>query len=187
MKRTRVKTNTRNLRARIKAESLGDPARPFDEGWVTKTHTDAVETLRWFRHAPEAIPKLLSQMPRKPRSNLYEVARTSEDKIKILKNLFELHQGEIREVGYKWERVHSPMPWSWNSPWYNKQYQQSPYQSNENIFIGQGETPQEHWIRQSWGFSLMRLFDLFKNDFSAEVLFEYYMKLQVVVRKEKHS
>ena len=30
------------------------------------------------------------------------------------------------------------------------------------IFIGQGETPQEHWIRQSWGFSLMRLFDLFK-------------------------
>ena len=28
---------------------------------------------------------------------------------------------------------------------------------------------------------------LFKDDFSAEVLFEYYMKLQVVVRKKKHS
>ena len=59
----------------------------------------------------------------------FEPLVKSHERRSEMKNLFELHQGEIREVGYKWERVHSPMPWRWNSPWYNKQYQQSPYQS----------------------------------------------------------
>ena len=34
-----------NLRARIKADCLGDEARPFDGQWVAKTHIDAVKTM----------------------------------------------------------------------------------------------------------------------------------------------
>ena len=56
-----------------------------------------------FKRAPEAFPILLSQLPRNPRSNLYEVASTSDDKTLSLKNLFGLHRGEIREVDSRWE------------------------------------------------------------------------------------
>ena len=78
-------------------------ARPFDGHWVAKTHNDAVKTMDLFKRAPEAFPILLSQLPRNPRSNLYEVASTSDDKTLSLKNLFGLHRGEIREVDFRWE------------------------------------------------------------------------------------
>ena len=34
---------------------------------------------------------------------LHEMPRTSDDKTGILKNLFGLHRGEIREVDFRWE------------------------------------------------------------------------------------
>lgn len=68
------------------------------------------------------------------------------------------------------------MPEKWTSPWYNKQYQKSNYDTDANIFIGQGHRgaiPEWHWVRKIGGCSLMRLFDIFKDDFSGEVLYEW--------------
>ena len=124
-------------------EASGSPGRcksrlEVVEPWTVKLSPQLIEIWKFVEERA-----VVSQMPRNPRSNLYEVARTSEDKIQILKNHFELHQGEIWEVWYKWERVHSPMPEDWKSPWYNEHYHKSPYKDNANIFIGQDDTPRK--------------------------------------------
>ena len=41
----------------------------------------------------------------------------------------------------------------------------------------------EHWERCSWGFSLMRLIELYGKDFSAAAIYEYYTALKVTAKK----
>ena len=74
-------------------------------------------------------------------------------------------------------------PSSWNSPWYNTQYAPSQYESDINSFISYGDNVNEHWERCSWGFSLMRLIELYGKDFSAAAIYEYYTALKVTVKK----
>ena len=79
--------------------------------------------------------------------------------------------------------IHAPMPSPWTGGWDHEQYAKGDYPHDANVFISSGDNRNEHWERRSWGFSLMRLMELYGNDFSAEVIYEYYAGLKVTVKK----
>ena len=105
-----------------------------------------------------------------------------EDKVKIIKNLFGLHQGEIRESYGFWEKKAAPLPsQEAYAAYYSKQYARG--EGIINAFLNHGRTSGTHWERRSWGFSLMRLMGSFGSDFTAEDLYEFYCTMPIVVKK----
>ena len=160
---------------------LGDKARPSDPDWMSETHNRAVTIFRWLKKAPETMPKLFGQFPKNPVSKLYEQAYYTHEKIQIVKNLFELHNGEIREAYGWWQKSDGPVPKSWS--WYNSQYARGD-RRDVNFFLSYGanDSEDEHWERRSWGFSLMRLFELYGERFSAEAIYEFYITLPIMVK-----
>lgn len=160
----------RNLSARVQAEWSSDEARPVDRTWVTEVYRKSVEILKWLESASDSSLKLFEQLPQNPHTKLYEQVTGMCDKLQVIKNLMNTHQGEIREVNHNWVLIHAPMPNPWPGGWYHKQYAQADYHDDRNVFISSGDNRNEHWQRRSRGFSLMRLMELYGNDFSAEVL-----------------
>ena len=96
-----------------------------------------------------------------------------EDKVKIIKNLFGLHQGEIRESYGFWEKKADPLPsQEAYAAYYSKQYARG--EGMINAFLSHSGTSGTHWERRSWGFSLMPIMESFGSDFTADHLYEFY-------------
>ena len=108
-------------------------------------------------------------------------------KVKAIKHLMNTYQGEIREVYCCWQLIRERMPRPWAGAWYDKQYAPSDYKNGFNMCICPGSNENEHWERRSGGFSLMRLADLYNDDFSMEIIHEYYTSLKVTVKKRSRS
>jgi hypothetical protein len=43
-----------------------------------------------------------------------------------------------------------------------------------NAFLWKGDHDDEHWQRHAMGYSLPRMLNVFRNEFTAEVIYEYY-------------
>ena len=71
------------------------------------------------------------------------------DKVQAIKNLMNMYQGEIREVHGFWVLICASMPNPWTGAWYHKQYAQSDYDNDVNMFISSGDHVNEHWERRS--------------------------------------
>ena len=172
----------RNLSARVEREWFGDKARPWDETWATDIHRGALDSFKSMANAPEWHPQLFKRLPRNPRSGLYEEASTMEDKVKIIKNLLGLHQGEIRESYGFWEKKADPLPsQEAYAAYYSKQYARG--EGMINAFLSHSGTSGTHLGRRSWWFSLMRLMESFGSDFTADHLYEFYCTMPIVVKK----
>ena len=90
----------RNLSARVQAEWSGDEARPAVRTWLTEVFRKSVEILKWLENASDSNLKLFEQLPQNPHTKLYEQVTGMRDKLQVIKNLMNTHQGEIREVNH---------------------------------------------------------------------------------------
>ena len=105
---------------------------------------------------PNTCNVLWQTMPRIPGAMRYEKYASLEDKAVFLKNLMNMHPGEVRAIKSEWVKVETSLPD--DDSWYHEQYLKNEPKAGEvNSFLWKGCHSGEHWQRHATGSSLPRL------------------------------
>ena len=139
--------------------------------------------IRTTRETERVLRNVLWQtMPRNLATRRYERYEALEDKAKFLKHLINIHPGEVREIWGEWVQGQTPLPD--DSSWYHPAHAKGELVAGEvNTFLWKGRHSGEHWQRRATGFSLPRLFDLSRNQYTAEVIYEAFKAPPPLVSK----
>eukprot|EP00747_Dinoflagellata_sp_TGD_P170491 gnl/TRDRNA2_/TRDRNA2_202190_c0_seq1.p1 gnl/TRDRNA2_/TRDRNA2_202190_c0~~gnl/TRDRNA2_/TRDRNA2_202190_c0_seq1.p1 ORF type:complete len:224 (+),score=23.80 gnl/TRDRNA2_/TRDRNA2_202190_c0_seq1:98-769(+) len=173
-------------RLRAQAKWKGEKARPWEVGWVDDCHKRSLDTQKWLCHDRDDSGMLWNEMPRNATGN-YARLVDMRDKVEYMWKCLNFHS-EVREVYGYWEKVHAPMPSPEDRAWYHRQYTKGAAMPQEaNAFLHPGDHAGEHYQRQSWCFSLAGLFELYRNTWSAEVIYEFWKSLPVMVSKKPRN
>ena len=159
----------------LEAWHHGDKVKPWDADWLGEYHSRSIEIMKRLCQEPNARNILWQTMPRNPATKRYEKHISLEDKADFLKQLINIHSGEVREIRSEWVQKETPLPD--DSSWYHPVYAKGELEAGEvNRFLWKGRLSGEHWQRHATGFSLPRLLDLFRNQYTGESYLKTHMK-----------
>jgi len=162
----------------------GDKVKPWDVDWLGEYHKRSIGIMRRLCQEPNACNVLWQTKPRNPATKRYEKHISLEDTAAFLKHLMNMHPGEVREIKSEWTQMETLLPDDPN--WYLPVYAKDELEAGEvNSFLWKGCHPGEHWQRHAKGLSLPRLLDLFRNQYTAEVIYEAFTSLPPLVLKKK--
>ena len=113
--RRRVKDEIKRLKDESTHNDMVEEARPGDAAWVKAIWQEHMDLEKFFsKGAMENVylqPEMLfTKMPRDPGNERANAMHNIHDQVRFLTELFELHQGEIREVCAYWDRVAMALP-----------------------------------------------------------------------------